>query len=89
MSQDDIDNDAPFKRQRENKQPITNVSGKETNILSGGTSLGGGSGQYRTVKPRNYKCPNCGGELHVWHEGQCPFCGLERGEYDPNEGSNE
>lgn len=80
-------NEEAFQRQRENKQPITNVTGRKTNILGGG-------GNSRTVKARNYKCPACGGEFQTWDKRLvngpkrsevCPFCNLERGQYDPDE----
>jgi len=44
---------------------------------------------------RSYKCPNCGGEFDSWRSRSparlhrtrhCPFCDLERGEYDPDGG---
>lgn len=40
----------------------------------------------------NYKCPRCGGEFNVWDhvgltEAQCPFCGMEKGEYGNKWGS--
>lgn len=44
---------------------------------------------------RNYKCPNCEGEFNMWDKGdwvgrrrrgkRCPFCGIQKGEYDPDE----
>ena len=45
----------------------------------------------RTVTDaRNYKCPECGGEFNTWEKDisrskVCPFCGLEKKQYDPEE----
>lgn len=40
--------------------------------------------------PRNYRCPECGGEFQTWDrkhvhsDKKCPFCGRKKGEYDRN-----
>lgn len=43
---------------------------------------------------RSYKCPRCGGEFNSWERRisngpskteHCPFCNLEKGEYEPAE----
>jgi len=53
-----------------------------------------------TSKPRSFKCPNCKGEFNSWskksksvtqrknEEAKCPFCGLEKYNYEPDEQSD-
>lgn len=46
---------------------------------------------------RSYCCPECEGEFDVWdtaivnggYEDRCPFCGLVRGQYDPEDGGDD
>lgn len=45
----------------------------------------------------SYRCPDCGGGFDVWDtaivnggkEDRCPFCGLVRGQYDPEDGGGD
>jgi len=53
-----------------------------------------------TTKPRSFKCPNCQGDINSWskesksvtqrksEKAKCPFCGLEKYSYEPDEQSD-
>lgn len=64
-------------------------SGKEPNELSNTST----QWTYEKSTVRNYKCPKCEGEFNSWDQDKlsltddsetCPFCGLEKGQYNPD-----